>query len=147
METTAHPHTFGCSQLLATLSVTVWEVPGVRSYLEVAARRPLIMIQYTPSPPDYTPQTQTNGQTEPPLLLFNAAGGMSKFYTGHSLLSEKAVFRTMAFFCITLPAESSCDPVFLVWACSKVEHLCEVHPKYSPMNQWTLYLWRALNSL
>ena len=75
MENTAHPHTFGCSQLLATLSVTVWEVPGVRSYLEVAARRPLIMIQYTPSPPDYTPQTQTNGQTEP---LFNAEREMGK---------------------------------------------------------------------
>ena len=49
------------------------------------------------APRDYTPQTQTNGQTEPPLLLFNAAQGMSKFYTGHSLLSEKAIFKTMAF--------------------------------------------------
>ena len=88
MENTAHPHTFGCSQLLATLSVTVWEVPGVRSYLEVAARRPLIMIQYTPSPPDYTPQTQTNGQTEPPLLLFNAAGDEQVLHRSQLVIRE-----------------------------------------------------------
>ena len=46
--------------------------PGVRSYLEVAARPPLIMIQYTPSPP-WLHAANTNKRTNG-AATFNAEG-------------------------------------------------------------------------